>query len=114
MEIVCRQGFSIRLLGVLGLLALIGCETRSTGPLTTVGTLWIHRPSGAAKYLTKQVDLLAPAIPGNADKDLFQRYQNDGMSVWATNWTSRLDFTGVAWDSPRAGTLIHPPLCAVC
>ena len=96
-------------IAVLVFSLLIGCETTNTnGPLQTVGTLWIHHPKGAVNYLNKQVDRLAPAIPGPADKALFLKYHKDGTAHWSPNWASRLDFTGIAWDSPRAGVLIHP------
>lgn len=61
-----------------------------------------------ATHLNKEVDRLAPFIPGPMDKALFLHYDAKGLARWSNNWTRNLDFTGVAWDSSKTGTLIHP------
>lgn len=59
-----------------------------------------------AEYLNQQMDAYAPAIPTEGDKQIFAAYSSSGQSDWADNWTEDLDFSGVAWDDNRAGTLI--------
>lgn len=49
-----------------------------------------------------------PSIPGPGDKEIFTQYRRNSVSTWSPSWTRRLDFSGVAWDNPRAGCLIHP------
>lgn len=98
--------------------ALAGCAsstgTRSKGPLTLAGDSWMFIPGAKVSYLDKQLWKAAPEVPGPGDKDLFADYRADGKSTWSSNWTRRLDFTGVAWDDPKAGVLIHPQylICA--
>ena len=100
----------IHLVFVGSILSLfMGCGTiQPQGPLSFAAARWIYHPKGAVSYLNKQLNLLAPAIPSPTDKEVFARYRKDGVAQWSTNWTANLDFTGVAWDSPRAGVLVHP------
>lgn len=99
-------------------LAVASCASTSSpqseGPLTLAGDSWMFTPGSKVSYLDRQLRDLAPEIPAAGDKELFADYRPDGPSVWASNWTRRLDFTGVAWDDPKAGVLIHPQylICA--
>lgn len=49
-----------------------------------------------------------PEAAGVADKLVFAQYDAGGDSAWSSNWLGRYDFSGVAWDDKRAGTLIGP------
>ena len=66
------------------------------------------RPGSPSNYLKRQLTDLAPEAVSARDKELFARYSKSGPSVWSDGWTSKLNFSGVAWDAPQAGTLIHP------
>ena len=57
-------------------------------------------------YLNLSIDALAPAVPTTTDKAIFESYSSTSASTWANNWTAALDFSGIAWDNNRAGTLI--------
>ncbi len=88
---------------------LVGCQSPDTmhGPLRVHSSSWLVRPGSPSKFLNRQLASVIPASPSTADKQLFANYDADGPSTWAANWTRNLDFTGVAWDSAKAGTLIH-------
>ena len=66
----------------------------------------VPEPLTIADYLNEQMGTLVPAIPTEDDKQIFAHYSSVGQSEWADNWTEALDFSGVAWDDNRAGTLI--------
>ena len=86
-----------------------GCQSvESNGPLKVASSFWLIRPGSPSKYLNGQLKDLLPEVPGGHDKQLFARYHSKGRSWWTPNWTAGLDFTGVAWDTAKAGTLIHP------
>lgn len=57
------------------------------------------------KQLNAELRALVPKAPQGTDKELFSDYQNTA-ATWSNNWTKPLDFTGVAWNKPQAGTLI--------
>ncbi len=88
---------------------LAGCSVspEPRGPLMVAGDGWMQRLGSPASYLEKQVQSLTPGIPTAADKRLFARY-GESRAYWAPNWLWKLDFTGIAWDAPQAGTLVHP------
>tara|TARA_R100001463_G_scaffold74977_1_gene129011 strand:+ start:833 stop:1714 length:882 start_codon:yes stop_codon:yes gene_type:complete len=58
----------------------------------------------ASVWLNEQLALPLNAL--TSDKSIFQSYQSKTRSTWNDNWLSRFDFSGVAWDGKRAGTLI--------
>ncbi len=57
-------------------------------------------------FLNLSMDSLAPLVPTTADKAIFETYSSTSTSTWADNWTANLDFSGIAWDDSKAGTLI--------
>ncbi|MEM7387736.1 MAG: hypothetical protein AAF514_22605, partial [Verrucomicrobiota bacterium] len=57
-------------------------------------------------YLNNKLDRLAPEVPTEENKQIFESYKINEKSTWARNWTKDLDFSGVAWDKPQCGTLI--------
>ena len=102
------QVFS-RVLASVFCFVFAGCEnTSQLGSLTVVSEGWLIRPGSPSKYLKRQLTQVAPDAISAADKEVFAAYEESGPSVWSTSWTSKLDFTGVAWDNAKAGTLIHP------
>lgn len=108
--------YSITSLGIAALLfsgiaGLSSCRTPelvAQGPLTVYADTWLDGLAKPATYLEKQLAQRLPASPGVTDRRLFTEYRPEGPSVWAPHWPASLDFSGVAWDDPRAGTLIHP------
>lgn len=99
------------LIGVsLACLILVSCEaTSKRGELTTVSEGWLIRPGSPAGYLKKQVGEIVPVASTSVSRDLFVRYDaQGGPTYWSPGWTATLDFTGIAWDNAKAGTLIHP------
>jgi hypothetical protein len=44
----------------------------------------------------------------SATPEIFASYNKDGPSLWARNFTLRLNFTGVAWDDSHTATLVSP------
>jgi hypothetical protein len=57
-------------------------------------------------YLLDQFNRFKPSVFVATDTALFQTYSSAAVSPWRTNWLSNLDFSGVGWDSPYAGTLV--------
>lgn len=43
-----------------------------------------------------------------ATPEIFSSYDPGGPSLWASNFTLRLNFTGIAWDDSRTATLVSP------
>jgi hypothetical protein len=100
--------FRILLLGLFSLF-LIGCQSvTSNEPLQMAPSGWLIRPGSPSNYLNGQLRAILPDTPGGDGKRLFRKYQAKGQSWWEPHWALNLDFTGVAWDSAKAGTLIHP------
>ena len=66
------------------------------------------RPGSPSRFLEKQSAQVIPVRPAESERSLFVHYDKNGQSWRAPHWASKLDFTGVAWDSAKAGTLIHP------
>ena len=97
-------------LAVVGLtVALSGCQPPGLGgPKEMAPTPRELRRGGPAEYLNAQLRSLIPSVPKAGDKQIFAHYAAKNRSVWASNWTRALDFSGVAWDSSKAGTLVHP------
>lgn len=48
--------------------------------------------------------LFLPARPEKGN--LFRDYRVDGTARWSRNWTSRFDFSGVAWNDRRTATAV--------
>jgi len=98
-----------KLLLPIAVLFLVSCEaTTQVGNLTMISEGWLVRPGSPSKYLRGQLNEVAPEVFTPRDKELFANYTESGPSVWSSGWASKLDFTGVAWDDAKAGTLIHP------
>jgi len=51
---------------------------------------------------------MALLVAGPPGKEIFRSYHPSRVSPWAPNWTSRVDLSGVAWDTRRAGVLVSP------
>ncbi len=110
--------YSITFLGVAALLfsgtglLLSGCQAPviiQRGPLSVSSELWLDWPGSPANYLERQFAARKfPLAPREEDRQLFATYDVDRQVTWSTGWAATLDLSGVAWDSPRAGTLIHP------
>jgi hypothetical protein len=66
----------------------------------------VPTPNISAPFNKALVNLLGP--PTEDAKEIFAGYSVTGHSVWSDNWLRGFDFSGVAWDSTRAGTLITP------
>ena len=47
-------------------------------------------------------------LAASPDPRIFVHYDSAGRSLWARNFTRRLNFTGVAWDDNRTATLVSP------
>ena len=58
-----------------------------------------------SERLNEEIRMIAPKTSVDSDKLLFKDYQS-AQAIWADNWTRNLNVTGVAWNTPQAGTLI--------
>jgi hypothetical protein len=51
--------------------------------------------------------------PSAFKKQIYASYGESSVVTRQNNWAKDLDFSGVAWDDPQAGTLIHPRVALV-
>jgi len=75
----------------------------------TVNLLQLAQDSGQTtrEYLLDQFKQKELATFVENDKKIFSQYSSSSSSTYATgNWASQFDFSGVAWDNIKAGTLI--------
>ncbi len=87
-------------------------------PVTDRLTYFIPDASFIATYPNTPADLSAELInrigtPREAKKQIFNSYDVNSVVTRRNNWAKDLDFSGVAWDTTRAGTLIHPRVALV-
>lgn len=90
----------------------------SPPPVTDQLTYFIPDASFDTTYPNAPADLSAELInrigtPRNAKKEIFNSYEVNSVVTRRVNWAKDLDFSGVAWDTTRAGTLIHPRVALV-
>ncbi|HUF61434.1 MAG TPA: hypothetical protein VMN36_05115 [Verrucomicrobiales bacterium] len=60
------------------------------------------------RRFNREADHLLKRMPAESAEPakIFERYDSRSGVLWSSNWTSRLDLTGVAWNGDRAGVLI--------
>lgn len=94
-------------------LASCGGEGGGLGPgEVQIGLVAPIAGAGGASPTASRLNAeLLKILPKKAGKNwVFDGYINQraGDVAWSSFWTKRVDFTGVAWDTPRTMTLITP------
>ncbi len=99
------------LLGLaLGLAAFFfGCNTSGEKPDVDHAAIAEALAVGLSP-LAKEIRNETLAVLPNKPKrnNLFDVYNAQSDAAWALNWTRKIDFTGVAWDTAQNATLISP------